>query len=836
MRKIRTLCALALVLALLCLCSVACKEHTEHIYDSPCDADCNECEELRDPPHVYDHACDAACNVCETTRNVPPHAYDHACDTDCNACGATRETTHTYDRDCDTDCNVCGAVREAMHTYDHDCDINCNVCGALRETAHAYDHDCDTKCNVCGATRETQHVYDNDCDTKCNSCQKSRAVPHVYDTPCDAVCNACDGERAAYAHSYDGACDNECNNCGALRVVQADHRYAAACDATCDECGAVRTVFTEHTYWSDCISICQSCGEMREAAAHTYDTPCTVYCSSCYDVNPSIVHTYDGESDLECNLCGMTRTAPAQCGNQHAYAFACDTICDACGTARTDITHTYDHACDTDCNVCGASRAVESHIGVAKDGICDACGLLTVPLADGQDARDVFAAAFNQFISNIHLMSRHSLFSGNYCLSDIAVSGDMADEAEIPYTSVAFYPDFICYEQPHAYCTDAACLQQSWYVNSEDGWYYLERAEGEWVVLYDMTDPYLPFSTSSMLPPISVKDIRYYPDKATVYISDAYMKKLLTLWYQSGLTSYISITNSIDISIADLMPYLSSGTLETVITLSESGSVRAFRLTLCSPMGNKCYELSYEKNSDGIFAHALWGEDAMTLQLTPGDGCSVASFAMTRGEGEYARDLSITAKIYEDLEAYVPDAEMQQTMYALEQERLMQKTIAARYAGVFKRTSGNCTDIAVYDEEYQCYIYFYEKNGTFRYRSYSPTLTLCCEATINLAKRTLTPTKHAPKEALEIAMAERYEKIVVSADAPCEAIAVYDEEHDSYALFLMMIDGSYIYAGHTDLPSVLMYFCKGEINLKNGKITVKQHVHLVEQEGEDVGG
>ena len=81
-------------------------------------------------------------------------------------------------------------------------------------------------------------------------------------------------------------------------------------------------------------------------------------------------------------------------------------------------------------------------------------------------------------------------------------------------------------------------------------------------------------------------------------------------------------------------------------------------------------------------------------------------------------------------------------------------------------------------------------------------------------------------------MTARYDSLVATPDHACEAIAVYDEEYDTYAVFFMQLDGSYIYAGQTDLPSLLVYMCKGTINLQNGRITVTQHVHPVEEEEE----
>lgn len=61
-----------------------------HSYTNACDADCNNCGEVRTvPSHKYDNACDATCNVCKATRSVSGHKFDNAGDTTCNVCGYT---------------------------------------------------------------------------------------------------------------------------------------------------------------------------------------------------------------------------------------------------------------------------------------------------------------------------------------------------------------------------------------------------------------------------------------------------------------------------------------------------------------------------------------------------------------------------------------------------------------------------------------------------------------------------------------------------------------------------------------------------------------------------
>jgi hypothetical protein len=426
-------------------------------------------------------------------------------------------------------------------------------------------------------------------------------------------------------------------------------------------------------------------------------------------------------------------------------------------------------------------------------------------------------------------MTRGSLFNGNYRFSNIIVSGSAQERYPVPYTEMSFYSNCFAFEQPHMYCTDEDCLAQGYYLQSEYGWYYLEKSEGEWLTLSDMESPYDNFFTHSSLPMLSQKDVLYYPETGTIRISDAYLKHLIFTWCYCGMTVSIQLAENLSINLYDMLPYVSDGTLEAVFSLSENGSLRGLRVELNCTSGQSLYALGYEKQSDGLLAFADWGEMQMRVQLTPGDGCNSVDFTLAdRATGDEL--LTIGAQIYEDIGDFAPSAEMQQYIDMLDRELLIRKTIAERYTGKYKRTSGTCSEIAVYDEEFGYYIYFYEKSGVFQYRGYSPTLTDCCVAEINFMKRTLTPTKHATKEAMDIAMTARYALIVVKPDQPCEAIAVYDEEFDTYALFLLTIEGPYLYAGHTDLPSVLIYFCKGTLNMSNGQLTTQTHIHYFEQE------
>ncbi len=175
-----------------------------HVYDSACDSQCDNCDATRVvPDHVYSNACDKTCNECGATRTVPAHKYSNACDKTCNVCGATRSITHKYTNACDKSCNVCGTTRTVpAHKYTNNCDTTCNVCNAKRTIKHTYTNACDKSCNVCGATRTVPaHKYTNNCDTTCNVCNAKRTIKHTYSNSCDTSCNVCKATRSI-THSY----------------------------------------------------------------------------------------------------------------------------------------------------------------------------------------------------------------------------------------------------------------------------------------------------------------------------------------------------------------------------------------------------------------------------------------------------------------------------------------------------------------------------------------------------------------------------------------------------------------------------------------------------------
>lgn len=157
------------------------REVGDHVYDNACDADCNVCAAERIPAdHDYvgaettaptcgvDGVMTYTCSVCghsyeEAIPATGEHDYDNACDAECNECGDIRTPDdHVYDDEYDADCNVCGDVREVpekpvecKHEYDNDCDDTCNLCGETREVEdHVYDDEYDADCNVCGETRD----------------------------------------------------------------------------------------------------------------------------------------------------------------------------------------------------------------------------------------------------------------------------------------------------------------------------------------------------------------------------------------------------------------------------------------------------------------------------------------------------------------------------------------------------------------------------------------------------------------------------------------------------------------------------------------------------------
>ncbi len=77
---------------------------------------------------------------------------------------------HIYDNDCDAQCNDCEYVREGVgHIYDNDCDSNCNICKTFRLTSHQYDNDEDYICNECFNERPPYVIGDISGDGSVNT-------------------------------------------------------------------------------------------------------------------------------------------------------------------------------------------------------------------------------------------------------------------------------------------------------------------------------------------------------------------------------------------------------------------------------------------------------------------------------------------------------------------------------------------------------------------------------------------------------------------------------------------------------------------------------------------
>lgn len=134
------------------------------------------------------------------------------------------EVTHIYDTACDAECNnpECGATREALaHNYSpytHNDEKHykyCYDCGiTILDAEHIFDNECDTTCNLeeCGYTRavsehnfsvfskdDTHHYYE------CSYCGEiSNKVEHIYDGSCDDTCNEnlCAYVRSGVEHTY----------------------------------------------------------------------------------------------------------------------------------------------------------------------------------------------------------------------------------------------------------------------------------------------------------------------------------------------------------------------------------------------------------------------------------------------------------------------------------------------------------------------------------------------------------------------------------------------------------------------------------------------------------
>ena len=353
--------------------------------------------------HIYDSACDAICNECEETREVTtPHVYDDCADTECNECGNKRDSMHTWvDADCDTPktCSICGATEgEALGhdwtTPDVDlCEVQstCSRCGATdgqnkEHSPETDDGDCTTevKCSVCGdvttpAGQHTPNSDDGDCTTPitCSVCGTTTTPANDNHTGGTATCTAkaeCTACGTAYGtvdannhidDNTDHICDRECGktDIGTHADSNTDHACDYGCPATI---GTHADTNNDHNCEYGCSTTIGVHSDSENDDDHTCDYGCGVTLEDCKGGTATCT------AKAECAICGTAYGAVD--ANNHIDDNT-DHICDReCG--KTDVgTHedkNNDHTCDYGCTT---SIGTHSDSENDDDHTCDyGCG------------------------------------------------------------------------------------------------------------------------------------------------------------------------------------------------------------------------------------------------------------------------------------------------------------------------------------------------------------------------------------------------------------------------------------------------------------------------------
>lgn len=148
----------------------------------------------------------------------------------------SEKCAHTYTNACDANCNNCNAVRQVSHNYTAATCTKAKTCTLCNQTdgsalGHKYVSATCTKANTCTRCKATKgkalgHSYDNACDSKCNRCDAKRSVTHKYTAKtCGKTtkCSVCGKKGGKLAHSYTNACDTKCNRCGNKRTIKHDY-------------------------------------------------------------------------------------------------------------------------------------------------------------------------------------------------------------------------------------------------------------------------------------------------------------------------------------------------------------------------------------------------------------------------------------------------------------------------------------------------------------------------------------------------------------------------------------------------------------------------------------
>lgn len=249
----------------------ACQEHVA----SPCDEQCQKCNEESDQCENQDGACDDKlfCNGVDT-------------------CSGGACTQHAG-IPCDTQCQNCVEETDQCTNHDGACDdkLFCNgadTCSA----GSCSQHDnlaCDAQCQNCDETTDQCENHDGACDDElfCNgadTCSEGACMQHAG-IPCDAQCQNC-VEETDQCENHDGACNDElfCNGgdtCSAGSCSQHDN---LACDTQCQNCIEATDQCENHDGACDDELFCNGADTCSAGSCSQHvGNPCDAQCQNCIE-------------------------------------------------------------------------------------------------------------------------------------------------------------------------------------------------------------------------------------------------------------------------------------------------------------------------------------------------------------------------------------------------------------------------------------------------------------------------------------------------------------------------------------------------------------------------
>ena len=385
-----------------------------HVYDSPCDSECNlsHCDKTRVAAHSGGKAtCTelAVCSSCgmlygeydrkahtSNATSIVVNPEDHMTHLElANCCGAViRVTEHVQKTEATctelATCLYCGWRYGELDPTNH----SSNELKYSQISGNKHDH---LKTHVCcGATENEAHTGGSaTCVTlaKCDKCQGSYGELNKDAHENNPICSVDTTDANKHKISY---------SCCNASWIESHSGGKATCtdQAICDFCkekyGEIdaqnhATDTLEYLVREDNVSmhdVYYSCCHLYVGKAyHSGGTPtCTTpaLCENCGEPygktdpsrHQSNEYTYisDGEMHIKAYACCLEEISKEE--HKHTE-FTCmnGDRCELCGYEQGErAEHVYDNSCDYICNVCNeVTRAASFHIDENNDRLCDNC-------------------------------------------------------------------------------------------------------------------------------------------------------------------------------------------------------------------------------------------------------------------------------------------------------------------------------------------------------------------------------------------------------------------------------------------------------------------------------